>query len=329
MKNELISIIVPIYNVEQYLEECINSIINQTYKNLEIILVDDGSTDNSSKKCDEWKKKDKRIKVIHKQNGGLSDARNVGIINSSGSYLTFIDSDDTVNIHMIEVQYKNLIEYNADISICDYVIYTDGKRTINYREEVSNNKIVTSEGIDIFNNLFNEKMPITTLSHNKLFKKEIFEKVRFPKGRVHEDVFTIHHILGEAKKIVYSEAKTYYYRCCRKGSITSTFSVKELDGLEGLKDRMNYFNDNYKNTKYANLSIESYYDKLIRLYCNFTYHNQKKDYNNTIRSLKKEYNGNYKKVIKATKKIRKKFKYFIFRCFPNLFYKITKRKYFK
>ncbi len=120
----LISIIVPVYKVEMYIKKCINSIINQTYKNIEIILVDDGSPDNCGKICDDYSKTDKRIIVVHKDNGGLSDARNRGLIAASGQFITFVDSDDYIELNYIETHYNNLINNNADISIAGHnVIY--------------------------------------------------------------------------------------------------------------------------------------------------------------------------------------------------------------
>ena len=130
--NELISVIVPIYNVEKYLERCLDSIIKQTYKNLDIILVDDGSIDNSTKICDEYVKKDSRIKVIHKENGGLSDARNVGIDNSDGKYICFIDSDDYIELDMIENLYDGIVKNNANICCCGKLLeYEKNKLPIN------------------------------------------------------------------------------------------------------------------------------------------------------------------------------------------------------
>ena len=125
---ELISVVVPVYNVEKYIDKCINSIINQTYKNLEIILVDDGSPDNCGNICDEYAKKDNRIIVIHKENGGLSDARNTGIEVSKGKYITFIDSDDYISDNYVSFLYNLIIEYKADISIGKhYVLYENGE----------------------------------------------------------------------------------------------------------------------------------------------------------------------------------------------------------
>ena len=129
-KNPLISIIVPVYNVEEYLDKCVESIVNQTYKNIEVILVDDGSPDNCPKMCDDWAKKDKRIKVIHKKNGGLSDARNKGIDESKGEYLSFVDSDDYITDNYVELLYNIISKEHADISMAkQYVVYP--KKTIN------------------------------------------------------------------------------------------------------------------------------------------------------------------------------------------------------
>ena len=131
----LVSIIVPVYNVEKYLERCLDSLINQTLKDIEIILVDDGSTDDSGNICDKYAKKDKRIKVIHKENGGLSDARNIGLSIANGRYLQFVDSDDFIHKQMIEILYNTIINNNADISICDFdKVYENTKIKYNTKE---------------------------------------------------------------------------------------------------------------------------------------------------------------------------------------------------
>lgn len=126
MQLDKISIIVPVYNVEQYITRCIESITSQTYRNIEILLIDDGSTDNSGNICDEYQKKDSRVMTFHKTNGGLSDARNYGIKHASGQYLCFVDSDDYISKHMVEILYNNLIKYSADISACGFLTVHDG-----------------------------------------------------------------------------------------------------------------------------------------------------------------------------------------------------------
>ena len=212
MEKDLISVIVPVYNVEKYLEECVNSIINQTYKNLEIILVDDGSKDNSSKMCDELAKKDSRIKVIHKENGGISDVRNVGIENSRGKYIQFIDSDDFMEDNMIETLYKDILENEADVSMCSYYLFKDGVKTTDatYKKEIYNKEQILKEI------LLDER--VRSYLWNKLFKKSLFSGIYFPKGKVFEDIYVIPFIFEKSNKVVFNNIPLYYYRQ-REGSI--------------------------------------------------------------------------------------------------------------
>lgn len=212
MNEDLISIVVPVYNVEKYLEECVNSIFKQTYKNLEIILVDDGSKDSSSTMCDELAKKDSRVKVIHKENGGLSDARNVGIENSTGKYIQFVDSDDFIEKNMVEILYKDILENKADVTMCSHYIYKDGEKTTDatYKKEIFN-KIEVLQEI-----LLDEK--VRSYAWNKLFKKSLFDEIRFPKGKVFEDIYTISPIFKKSEKVVLNDIPLYYYRQ-REGSI--------------------------------------------------------------------------------------------------------------
>lgn len=209
-----ISIIVPFYNVEKYASKCIESIINQTYKNLEIILVDDGSKDNCGKICDEFAKKDKRIKVIHKTNGGLSDARNAGIKEATGNYIGFVDSDDYIESDMYEYLLNLLEKNNADISICGVgEVYED------FEEE----SIKTKEDVIIYDNkealkelLLDKK--IRSHAWDKLYKKELFNNIFYPKGRKMEDVGTTYKLFNKANRIVYGEKIKYHY-LQRKNSI--------------------------------------------------------------------------------------------------------------
>ena len=214
--NELISVIIPIYNVERYLEKSIESVIGQSYKNLEIILVDDGSTDESGKMCDEIAKKDKRIKVIHKKNGGLSDARNAGIEVAKGKYLGFIDSDDYIDKYFYETLYTVLKKYNADISMCNYKkVYTDFEENnakLEHKEQVFNSKQALRELL-----LFGK---IENYAWNKLYRKELFEKVRYPVGKKMEDIGTTYLTIKNSKTVVVTDYIGYFYRQ-RKGSIMS------------------------------------------------------------------------------------------------------------
>lgn len=251
--NKLISIIVPIYRVENYLKRCIDSIINQTYKNIEIILVDDGSPDNCGVICDEYAKFDDRIKVIHKKNGGLSDARNCGIEVSTGDYIIFVDSDDYVSKNMCEKLLIRALEHNVDIVSCNFKeIYVD-----NNKEKI--NKQSIKESLEVYTNLeviykyfFDYTVDINVV-WNKLYKRELFfkrESIRFPKGKLHEDDYTICKLYYYANKIVIINDVLYYYirRC---DSITGNFSdINILDKIDAIIEHYNFAKDKETKLKY-------------------------------------------------------------------------------
>lgn len=229
----VISIIVPVYNVEKYLEKCINSLINQTITNIEIILVDDGSQDASGTICDQFEKKDQRIRVYHKKNEGLSSARNFGIDMANGEYIGFIDSDDYVDLDMYELLYCNLKKEDADISMCDlYHCYDDTEPQANSKPEY----FVFDKVTAIKTVMEAKKTSVTAV--NKLYKKELFDKVRYPQGKLSEDAFVIVELLLEADSIVLDTHSKYYY-VHRKNSITtSSFKEKDLNVLEAYKKNM-------------------------------------------------------------------------------------------
>ena len=199
----LITIIVPIYNVEPYIRKCIDSILAQTYKNLEIILIDDGSPDNCPKICDEYAIKDNRIRVIHKENGGISDARNIGLETAKGEYIGFVDPDDWIAPDMYEYLLKGLFEYKACISCCpkidvykDYMQYNLGKDEVYKKEEA----LAILFGDYIGNYVW-----------NRLYKSELWKNIRFPIGRNFEDVLTLYKTFEEAENIVFLKEPKYYY----------------------------------------------------------------------------------------------------------------------
>lgn len=237
---DLISVIVPVYQVENYLNQCIESIIEQTYTNLEIILIDDGSNDNCPQICDDWSIKDKRIKVIHKKNGGLSDARNVGLDIAKGKYIAFIDSDDWVDSRYIELLYNSLINNVADISACSIqkVYDTDSVDPYNLNPQLQ--LATPKEAIKdiIYDRRFK------TVAWNKLYSKEILEGERFIVGKLHEDEFFSYKVLDKAQKLVFVDAPLYKYRQ-RSGSIMSSASLKHLDLLDAYINRINFLENSY------------------------------------------------------------------------------------
>lgn len=226
MSQPLISIIVPVYNVEKYLDECVNSIVNQTYHNLEIILVDDGSPDSSPRMCDEWAARDSRVKVIHKPNGGLSDARNVGIDASTGELLMFVDSDDFVKTDMVESLHTLMAKTRADVACGGVYKFINGKST-----PVYNDCIVAEtsfSGLEQLKNLLNSKTDVA--AWGKLYKKASIGAHRFIKGRYNEDVIFLFGLYQKCECVAYTDKRFYYYRDTQ-GSITNTISSRTMDAL--------------------------------------------------------------------------------------------------
>lgn len=214
MSNPLITVIVPIYKVEKYLSICIESILKQTYTNIEIILVDDGSPDKCGQICDEYAIKDHRIQVIHKTNGGLSDARNVALDVAKGEYITFVDSDDYIAQDYVEYLWHILNKNDADISAMLDKHFIDGKTLTIFTKE---DKVSVISPKDYLCKLFYQTN-VTTGAQAKLYKKELFKNIRFPKGLLYEDLLTIYKLVNNCNRIAISDHISYFYRE-RPGSI--------------------------------------------------------------------------------------------------------------
>lgn len=230
MEQQKISVIVPVYKVEAYLDRCIQSIVGQSYNNLEIILVDDGSPDNCPSLCDAWAAKDSRIKVIHKENGGLSDARNAGMAIATGELMGFVDSDDWIAPGMYQHLYDRMKEDNSDIAACGVeMVWEDGTPS----------RILTRSGCCVLNQeeaiqaIIEEswlKQPVWY----KLYKTELVRQIPFPVGKYHEDVFWSYQAVGKVQKVSVSDKIGYYY-VQRSGSIMGEeYSLKRLDAVEAI-----------------------------------------------------------------------------------------------
>lgn len=213
MENQLISIIVPVYNVEEYLKQCLDSILEQTFSDYEVILVNDGSTDNSGLICQEYAEKDSRIRYFEKENGGLSDARNYGIEQAQGEYLTFVDSDDFLDKMHLNVLYTALVSNNVDISIVNYANYQTSNATFYLHTfgEYYEKNYSSEELLDNLAILERNDLSFSTI-WGKLYKRSVFSFLRFPKGVIGEDVALIYKIYTQVDKIVYAHKDTYIYR---------------------------------------------------------------------------------------------------------------------
>lgn len=263
MKNQLISIIVPVYKVEEYLDKCIKSILNQTYTNLEIILVDDGSPDNCGKICDEYAKNDKRIIVIHKENGGLSDARNKGIEIAKGEYIAFIDSDDYIEKDMFEILYNLSVESHSDISMVSYK-EIQNEVIINENKEFTENIFEYSNTEAIKELLKDDK--IKNYAWNKLYKKELFKEIRYPVKMAYEDVGTTYKLFEKANKIIWKDTPKYNY-IRRDDSIVSKNTYKNLkDFIDLSYERYLHFEKNREIRRENNFS---FIKSMIMFYLNY------------------------------------------------------------
>lgn len=304
-ENPLVSVIVPIYKVENYLRECVDSIISQSYKNLEIILVDDGSPDKCPEICDEYALKDNRIQVIHKPNGGLSDARNAGIEIAKGEYLSFVDSDDVIHSQMIEVLMKPLIEDKGlKMSACQFLDFDDGK------EFDKNQELKQVEIID-FREYFTKRL--WTTAWGKVYEKSLFKNIKYPVGRLHEDEFTTYKVCYEAKKIAYTESELLFYRQ-REGSITAEMSIKRIADIhDALKERVAFFQERKESRAYAFFLVH-----YARFYCIFF--NTQKNADNILKQWKKDLKFHSKNVLALKQNIN----FFLFKNFPKFRWWLSK-----
>lgn len=261
--HEKISVIVPIYNVEKYLPKCIESILNQSYNNLEIILVDDGSPDKCGEICDKYAEKDDRIKVIHKQNGGLSDARNVGFKTAVGDYISFIDSDDYLDVDMYSVMTETMKKYGCDIAECAVVsMFGDEKK---YPKTADTEVLQGKDALIKYLKTDGNDIPRTAV-WSKLFKKDIINDLTFPKGQIHEDyLFTVTSIF-RAKKMAIIHKGLYYHLYTNPHSITNAvFSVKDLYRVEQLKNIKEFLHSNGSEEHYG-YALANYYRGIVTYY---------------------------------------------------------------
>ena len=237
---EKISIIVPVYNVEAYLEKCVESILKQTYTNLEILLVNDGSTDKSGELCDKLALRDHRIRVIHKENGGLSDARNRGIDEASSNLIGFIDSDDYIDEDMYETLYRQMVASKADLSMCGHydVYHQIPEKQV---AEIKTWELMPEEAIK----MVMEAKILSVTAVNKLYKKALFEQLRFRIGKIAEDAFIMVDLIHQCSKIVATNEKKYYYVHRENSITTQKFSLKFLNVIEAYEQNAKIISENY------------------------------------------------------------------------------------
>ena len=317
---ELVTVVVPIYNVEKYIDNCIQSIICQTYQNLQIILVDDGSPDNCPRICDEYQKNDSRIEVIHKKNGGLSDARNAGIQKAKGKFICFIDSDDFINSKYIEKLYNMIEKNDADIAIVNFKRVQEFKETY-LKEDNENSTENVYTGKQMIENIYDKNLYLqSTVAWNKMYKTKLFQTIQFPYGNLHEDEYTTYKLYYNCKKIVMTSEPLYYYRYVPNSIMNKKFNQKRLDGILALEERLNFFNEK-KEKRLYDLTLVRYMLVIMIHYMNckmFLENSQE-----IQEELMNKYKKFYKKVIKLPECSKQdKLKIMLFRASPKLYYQI-------
>lgn len=242
----MITVIVPVYNVQKYLERCVKSLLKQKYKDLEIILVDDGSTDLSGKMCDEYAERYSQIRVIHKENGGLSSARNAGIEQAKGEFLSFIDSDDWVSEEYFSYLYTLMQQNEADISECDFKYIDDGGKL--YNSPHDNGECIVYTAKQAIKNLLLGNYIVTSAT-GKLYRRELFFQLRYPEGEIYEDISVTYEAILRSKKVAFG-CRAHYYYYLRSGSISnSAFSPKRMEAMQHLQYAVGKVNETYPDMK--------------------------------------------------------------------------------
>jgi len=286
MKNNIpkISIIVPVYNVENYLNYCVDSLLRQTYTDFEILLIDDGSKDNSGKLCDELKNKDERISVYHKPNGGLSDARNFGIEHSKGDFYLFIDSDDALHPDFCKVLMEKQEQYNADIVSTKMTLFSDYGMISEFDKKEHNHSEKIFHGNEILTQYFNPTNGIRCIHHGlcmKLYKKELFKDLRFAVGRLHEDLYITHQLLNLSNCFVFVDLPYYYYFQKNTNSICKNYKPKNFnDECDAIDLMINSYQNNSEIYPSLKVFVANHYMYLINRFYGYL------DANKELRSKK-------------------------------------------
>ncbi len=259
----MISVIVPVYKVEKYLRECVDSILMQSYTDFELILVDDGSPDRCGEICEEYSIRDLRVRVIHQENQGLSGARNTGMEAAVGDYITFVDSDDLVSPQYLAALYKALDDTGADISVCRTLIFTDGDTP---QEKSDHNiKINVYSGKKACEMLYDGRAEVTVNAWGKLYRTKLIGEARFPLGRLHEDQAFTPLICYRAKKVVSADAVLYYYRERNESITRNPFTIKRYDDLWAINKCIRFFE-----TEHADKILMAAYRKKKRLLATYS-----------------------------------------------------------
>lgn len=319
---DIVSVIVPVYNSEKYLRACIDSIINQSYKNLDIILVDDGSTDSSGRICDEYAEKDSRVNVIHKANGGNGDARNAGLKHVKGKFIVWADNDDVVHSRQVEILLSIAQAKSLDIVVGWYKAIEDGEfpqESAVDGLQTSNVQILTEAHLN--NDDFIKKYSmILTVPWGKIYRKKLFEGVQFPAKSKHDDTWTTWKVYEKADKVGFVDEILYFWRN-NPNSFGRIFDISHLSGMDAFKEQLEYFKDTHKQ-RYVEIVYAEYTEMFFWCY------NRMRDYSMDLSVLKPywRYMRRNVRYLKLTKSLGLymwvKYRYLVYYRIPSLIKKV-------
>lgn len=312
----LISVIVPVYNVEDYLDRCVESIVNQTYKNLEIILVDDGSTDSSGKKCDAWKAKDSRILVIHKENGGQAEARNFGLDLSTGDYIGFVDSDDYIDVSMFYVLINIILDNNCETVECSMMRFSNQEDECFIK---GTNQVVVFNHEEAIEDFVLERHLQCTVP-NMLVKSNIAKNIKFDVGKINEDILWPYRVYVRSDKVIYIDSTLYFYYQRHDSTMNSTYSEKRFDGLDALETRAELIKEEYPNL--YGIALRNYVGSCMYQYQYLCRQQRTEKYIIYKKTLHKRFCDVDKAAVSQGLSLKYKMWYTMFRLFPDFTCKV-------
>ncbi len=287
---EKISVIVPVYNVEKYLDRCVQSLFNQTYENIEIVLINDGSTDRSGEICDRYAQEDSRVKVLHQEYNGVADARNKGVAMATGEYVIFLDGDDEADREYVGKLYKTLIENDLDIAQCCLLRIRNGQPI---------NKLDVNNGVRIFNGIemqmktFDRDRYFCNVVCGKLFKKGLFEGLSFPYGRINEDESMIYRLTFKSKRVGIIDDYLYYYHYNGDSITEKKYNIHRLDAFYMLEEKFVFYKEQGLED-FANKTANEYFSQMSIVFCH-----KKEEIADDYNAIKKKAKEIYKKDRKA------------------------------
>lgn len=319
MDTVVITVVVPVYQVERYLGRCVESILKQQYSNLDVILVDDGSKDSSSKICDDYAAKDSRIRVIHKTNGGLSSARNVGISAARGKYIAFIDSDDCINPAMISTLYHICCQYHTNIAMCRYMKFSDDSEIVNIEQPLAAVKVFSSQ--EALGEIYGYDAVTYVVAWNKLYDISLFDKVRYKEGKLNEDEFTTYKLFAEAEKIAVSNQQYYYYFQNMNSITRNERYFTNTDIFEALIECADFYKKK-GDRRTEKLAKKAYVNRIIRRY------QEVQDSISDRTAIQESLLKRYHQFYQENKNDIPGFGYQIFNASPKMYYFLLKIKTF-